>query len=243
MKSSVVALSWEQMGRCELCYLSCVNFFSTLCALNITASEGKNYNAVPLFLPWLWAVHLPLGYKDLFPCDKAVSIHPPLCPAAPSLLGGKKLCTSSALLLFHKLFQLPCICSVLVTDVLIPWKLCWRHQATLGDQFSSVFKALCSNLVNGDRRSASRRPSVHTSVTNHERGSCTRIYQINTYFIRLTIPRLDLLVLWFQHWDEIKNMQPSVSLKMDLAESAADCFTTSTIHLSVYYCSRLLKAR
>lgn len=138
-------------------------------------------------------------YKKFFPCGKAVSVHPSLCPAASSLLGGKNLCISSALLLFHKLFQLPRICSVSVTDMLIPWKLCWRHQATLGDQFSSVFKAFCSNLVNGDRRSASRKPGVHTSVANHERGSCTRIYQINTYFIRLTIPRLNSLELWFQH--------------------------------------------
>lgn len=174
-------------------------FCLTVCATNVTASEGKNYNAVPLLLPWLWAVHLCLEYKDLFPCGKTVSVHPSLCHAASSLLGRKKLCISSALLLFHKLFQLSPICSVLVTEVLIPWKLCWRHQATLRDQFSSVLKAFCSNLVNGDRHSASRRPSVHTSVANHERGSCTRIYQINTYFVRLTTPRLDSLELWFQH--------------------------------------------
>lgn len=34
-----------------------------------------------------------------------------------------------------------------------------------------------------------------------------------------------------------------MGLKMNLAESAADCFTTPTIHVSVYFCSRLLKAQ
>lgn len=174
------------------------------CAMTIAVFKGKNYNEVPPFFSRLWAAHLPVGREGFFPLwESLVCLSSPLLhsslPARESFCRVEKHWASSVLLLlFHTLFRLPCPCSILLTEVLIPWKLCWRHQATLGDQLSSVSKPLCSNLVNGDRCTPSSRPSVYTSVTNHERGSCGRIYQINTCFIWLTIPRSTLLELWFQ---------------------------------------------
>lgn len=132
--------------------------------MTIAGSKSKNCNEVLLFSSRLWAPHLPVGHKGFFTLWESF-----ICPSFPllcfsllargSLLqGGKMLWALSVLPLFCTLFQLACPCSILLTDVLIPWKLCWRHPATLGDQLSSVSKHVCSNLVDGDRRTSSSSP-------------------------------------------------------------------------------------
>lgn len=207
MQTPVHSLSREQRGRCKHCtlwnYLRCVLFSNILCNDHCSFQRQK-LKWSPSFLFQALGCSSPCRAWGLFSLwESFICLSFPLpCSSLPARGSfcrvGRRWASSVLLLLFHTLFRLPCPCSILLTEVLIPWKLCWRHQATLGDQLSSVSKPLCSNLVNGDRRTPSSRPGVHTSVTNNERESCGRIYQINTCFIWLAIPRLTLLELWFQ---------------------------------------------
>lgn len=206
MQSRVLSLSWEQRGKCEHCTLQLpklCGFIQQIVQWPLQFPKVKIIIKSLFFQPLGWSS--PCRTWQFFStCESLACLSCPLLRFFPlakgSLLQTRKvLWALSVLLLFHTQFQLARPCSVLLTDVLIPWKLCWRHRATLGDQLSSVSKPVCSNHVNGDRCTPTSGPSVHTSLTNHERGSCTRIYQINTYFIWLVIPGLTSLKLWFQH--------------------------------------------
>lgn len=161
MQSPLLSLSRKQRGRCEHCtlhnYLSCAVLSNRLCNDHCSFCREK-LSWSPSFLFQALGCSTPCRAQGFFSLQESLICLPfPLPCSSPlaggSLLqGGKMLWALSVLLLFRTLFQLPCPCSVLLTDVLIPWKLCWRHQATLGDRFSSVAKPVCSNLVNGDRR-------------------------------------------------------------------------------------------